>query len=83
MRMFLLIRHQDLTGTSGTGIVAEGIEFSDGRVVLRWTRPPCSMGFFEDIGQVQAVHGHSGATDIHPIESSMVIPTQPFPSPGK
>lgn len=74
MRMFLLVRHADPTGTSGTGIVAEGIEFSDGRAVLRWTRPPYSIGFYESIDQLAAVHGHAGSTEIHPIEPLTLIP---------
>ena len=36
-RAFVLQRNEDETGVSGTGIVAEGVEFSDGTVALRWT----------------------------------------------
>ena len=30
MRAFVLRRHKDETGVSGTGIAAEGVEFSNG-----------------------------------------------------
>ncbi len=36
MRIFLLDRKVDESGVSGSGIVAEGIEFGDGTVVLHW-----------------------------------------------
>ena len=32
MRLFVLLREEDVTGVSGTGIVAEGVEWQDGRV---------------------------------------------------
>lgn len=34
-RLFTLERTIDITGISGTGIVAEGIQFSDGTVAMR------------------------------------------------
>jgi hypothetical protein len=35
-RRFALIRHVDYTGVSGIGVVAYGVTFADGQVVLRW-----------------------------------------------
>lgn len=35
-RRFVLDRAFDGTGTSGTGIVAEGVQFSNGQVVIHW-----------------------------------------------
>jgi hypothetical protein len=66
MRSFLLIRDEDVTGVSGTGIVAEGIEFSDGSVALKWLSEwPTSVVFHErGIESVQAIHGHNGSTRI-------------------
>lgn len=70
MRMFTLHRHTDVTGVSGTGVVAEGVQFSDGTVALRWlpagtTRPdkvrPTTV-MHDDIDSVEALHGHDGAT---------------------
>ncbi len=65
-RAFVLLRHEDETGVSGTGIVAEGVEFSDGTVALRWTSVwPTSVVFHDrGIDSVNAVHGHSGKTSI-------------------
>jgi len=63
---FVLQRTEDVTGVSGTGVVAEGVEFSDGTVSLRWTSDwPTSVVFHDrGIESVEAVHGHSGKTQI-------------------
>lgn len=65
-RRFVLKRHADVTGVSGIGIVAEGVEFSDGTVALRWTSAwPTSVVFHDKgIEAVEAIHGHNGATEI-------------------
>lgn len=72
-RRFQLVRHEDVSGVSGTGVVAEGVEFSDGVVALRWIVPPGRQGsgfptsvVFHDngMGSVEAIHGHSGSTEI-------------------
>ena len=35
MKLFQLHRHEDESGVSGTGIVAEGVQFSDGKCALK------------------------------------------------
>ena len=63
-RRFELHRETDVTGISGTGVVAEGLEFSDGVVVLRWLGDwPTSIVWHDrGIASVEHVHGHNGAT---------------------
>jgi hypothetical protein len=63
-RRFILIRDEDVTGVSGTGVVAEGVEFSDGTVALRWRSEwPTSVVFHDQgIQSVEKVHGHGGRT---------------------
>jgi hypothetical protein len=63
-RPFALHRRQDVSGVSGTGVVALGCEFEDGLVVLRWTPDwPTSVVFHErGIESVEAIHGHDGRT---------------------
>lgn len=65
-RRFVLQRNTDVTGVSGTGVVAEGVEFSDGSVALRWmSRWPTSVVFHDrGIDGVRHVHGHGGATEV-------------------
>ena len=63
MRIFRLVRDDDVTGVSGTGVVAEGIEFSDGRVAIRWiVGEHRSTATWDNINAVIAIHGHNGAT---------------------
>jgi hypothetical protein len=66
VRRFNLIREDDPTGVSGTGFVAEGVEFDDGTVVVRWrTKWPTSVVLHDrGIESVEALHGHNGATHI-------------------
>lgn len=65
-RRFVLHRDEDPTGVSGTGVVAEGIEFTDGIVVLHWvTEWPSTVVHYErGMRSVVAVHGHGGSTRI-------------------
>lgn len=62
MRTFVLNRHEDESGVSGTGVVAEGVEFSDGTVALRWTLSSASTGVYKNIDDVIDIHGHHGKT---------------------
>lgn len=65
MRRFVLERDRDDTGISGTGTVAEGIEFSDGTVALRWlVGDHRSTVVWANIADVEAIHGHTGATRV-------------------
>lgn len=66
MRRFILRRDKDETGVSGTGIVAEGVEFTNGTVVLHWTSEWPTSVVFHDRGMksVEAIHGHGGSTKI-------------------
>ncbi|WBQ02985.1 hypothetical protein [Kribbella sp. CA-293567] len=63
-RHFRLIRHHDVSGVSGTGPVAEGTQFTDGSVAVRWYGDYPSTAVWPDIDSVLAVHGHKGATEI-------------------
>ena len=74
-RRFRLNRTQDFTGLSGTGIVAEGVEFSDGVAVVRWLEAGVSLSNRErgvspttvihpSVLSIEALHGHNGATQI-------------------
>src|SRR5688572_32930897 len=63
-RRFELHRDSDITGVSGTGVVAEGIAFTDGTVALRWRSEWPTSVVFHDRGveAVRKVHGHGGST---------------------
>lgn len=57
-------RHHDVSGVSGTGDVAELAEFSDGAVAVRWPGDHPSTACWNDIRDVEFIHGHQGATEI-------------------
>lgn len=61
-RRFVLNRKTDATGTSGTGLVAEGVEFSDGTCVLHWLTQYSSVALYKDVATLERIHGHEGAT---------------------
>lgn len=65
-KVFALIRAHDVSGVSGTGTVAYGVEFPDGCVALRWVGGnPTSVVFHDNgIASVKAIHGHGGNTRI-------------------
>lgn len=64
MQTFILWRNQDVSGVSGTGLVAEGVQFSDGICVCRWTTDTATTTMYASIADVEAIHGHDGATQI-------------------
>lgn len=69
MRRFELVRHADPSGVSGTGVVANGIQFTDGVVVLRWicSRPATSV--WDNLDDLITVHGHNGRTVVRWLDS--------------
>ena len=61
---FILMRTEDETGVSGEGIVAEGVQFANGKVVINWLTDTSSTTVFDSIEDVLAVHGHGGKTQV-------------------
>lgn len=63
-RRFELHRSADGTGVSGTGHVADGVQFVDGVCVLRWRTGKRSTVIYDNHADlmVMAVHGHGGTT---------------------
>lgn len=66
--VFVLLRHKDISGNSGTGIVAEGVRFSDGKVAMRWLTDTATTVLFDSVEDVEKIHGHEGATEIQTLE---------------
>lgn len=67
-RRWQLVRKKDVTGMSGTGVVAEGIQFRDNSVAYKWRTSPSTVQFAESIHDVQHIHGHSGNTRVEFID---------------
>ena len=64
MRTALLVRLEDVSGSSGTGIVGEIVQFSNGWCILFWLTEITSFKFFPSIEEMDAVHSHQGRTKI-------------------
>ena len=64
MRRFVVVRREDETGISGTGIVAEGVVFWDGTCVIKWTTDTSSLGIYKSHVEMIHLHGHGGKTFI-------------------
>lgn len=63
-RLFTLVRTDDVSGTSGIGVVAEGVEFSDGTCVLHWLSQMHSIEICANLHVVEQIHGHEGRTKV-------------------
>ena len=65
MRLFRLIRNEDISGVSGTGYVAEVVEFDSGKVALSFllhTAGVPNVIVYDSLEDVIKIHGHGGAT---------------------
>lgn len=69
MRRFRFKRLEDESGVSGTGYVAEGCEYTDGRIAIRWTTRTGSWTLYENIKEAELIHGHGGKTVIEWIDT--------------
>lgn len=64
-RPFALVRHQDVSGVSGTGVIATGAMFPDtGAVALHWPEPNHSIAVWPSLDALLDVHGHQGRTTL-------------------
>jgi len=62
IKCFYLKRINDVSGTSGTGIVAIGGILPSGKCILEWTSSEITETIFESIDQIERIHGHGGKT---------------------
>ncbi len=68
MKNFLLQRNEDESGISGTGVVAEGVEFDNGFCVMNWLTMADektglgSICMYPSIKILEKIHGHDGKT---------------------
>ena len=63
-RLIHLERDEDVSGISGTGVVAYGAEFPDGTIVLRWDTKVRSTVIYDSLSDLSIISGHGGRTRI-------------------
>jgi hypothetical protein len=61
-KRFYLYRSEDVSGISGTGVVADGVLWGDGAVTIRWRGERPSTVNWNCIDDAEAVSGHGGKT---------------------
>lgn len=64
MKLFYLLRHQDVNGQSGTGVVAEGVIFDSGRCAMTWLSEIQTVTVFDSIVEIGKLHSHEGRTEV-------------------
>jgi len=67
-RRFRLYRNNDVSGTSGTGFVAEGIQLSCGKVVLSFYKEIADVAnieTFDNLEDMIKIHGHEDKTKVY------------------
>ena len=64
MKVFYLKRTEDESGVSGTGRVAQGFIFDNGKVAVTWLSEHPSVTIYDNIGEVHAIHSHGGKTEV-------------------
>lgn len=63
--LFVLVRDIDVSGVSGTGVIAEGVQFSNGVAVMQWvTTYQSTVVWPGGVEELIKVHGHDGATRV-------------------
>lgn len=64
IKPFYMVRREDVSGTSGTGIVAVGVVMPSGKCVVEWLSTETTDTIFESLDQIERIHGHDGRTEI-------------------
>ncbi len=81
IRRFHFERHEDESGVSGTGKVAEGVLFGEAFYVLHWMGVHKSLVIYTSLAEMMVIHGHEGKTrlvwdDLPPGEEEKEIPKE-------
>lgn len=64
MKRFHLLRHEDIHGNSGIGVVAVGIQLPSGKCVMEWLSSEITDTIFENYEQIIRLHSHDGKTEL-------------------
>ena len=78
IRRFHFVRTEDVSGVSGTGVVGEGCELSNGKVVHSWISNMGTVSVYDNMKTFVAVHGHEGKGCIEWLDPD---PTEGEPEP--
>lgn len=66
MKVFSLFRKGDVTGVSGTGMVATVVQFDTGKCAVAWEVDgrPQSIAIYDELEDVRLIHLHGGLSEL-------------------
>ena len=64
IKEFHLVRIEDESGISGTGVVARGVVLPSGAVCMEWVTFHSSICIYKNLADVEQIHGHNGKTQV-------------------
>lgn len=66
VKVFNLLRTSDVSGISGTGVVAHVVQFDTGKCVVAWDAPgrPHSVAVYDSLEEINEVHLHGGLSTL-------------------
>ncbi len=67
-KLFAMVRHNDVSGVSGTGRVLDGVVFPNGKVVVCWRHTISSMGTYDSFEIFKTIH-----IDSHPTNNTEIV----------
>lgn len=73
---FIMVRAVDHNGQSGTGIVADGVVFPDGRVSIRWrpgTKGVSQTANWDSLEDAMHIHGYDNDTTVTVIPVADIV----------
>lgn len=68
-----MIRDLDVSGVSGTGVVAEVAVFSDGHAAVHWLSDYPTTTPHPSMASVEHIHGHGGSTRLVEIDEKDAV----------
>lgn len=81
-RRFQLHRLKDVSGVSGVGIVAYGVQFNDLTAVVHWCGRRSTTAVWNNVQDLMDVHGHEGSTILEWIDEDDSDGADPIEKPG-
>jgi len=64
VRPFYLMRHSDVNGLSGVGVVGTGVVFANNTTVFQWSTYSSSLEIHTSLEVFTALHSHNGASEV-------------------
>jgi hypothetical protein len=64
VKPFYLLRNEDVSGISGTGVIGVGVVFPNGRVVFQWCSYRSSLEIVDSVDNLMEIHSHGGKTEL-------------------